>query len=147
LRKVEIDRNHQALEELRASFPDLTCDVSFDHPELDAVAEFPPQPGLSFEVSINLQNLDELHLNAGELWTSWFPCGDEEVFRAFIDAVSGVLSGRYRVVQEFVFGISTGAELQRPAGNAWETITGNTTMFPALIPWWRERTVLQNTGT
>jgi hypothetical protein len=34
---------------------------------------FPEQAGLSFAVSLNLQNVDELHLSAPGFWVEWFP--------------------------------------------------------------------------
>src|ERR1700730_16887430 len=49
---------------------------------------------------LNLPNEDELHLVVGKLfWCEWFPCIDPKKVQSFRDAVEGVLSGEYRVVE------------------------------------------------
>src|SRR2546430_16306552 len=113
-RRVEIERFNEALERIRRTFPNLRLEVEYDHPHVDASMDIPTQHGLAFEVTINLQNLDELHLSAGPLWVEWFPCGDARVFNNFMEAIVGLLSGRFRILEHLVGSSTAKAELQRP---------------------------------
>ena len=144
-RPIEIARFNEVIAIVRSEFPHLRIDVAENHPHVEALVEIPSQPGLDFDVCINLQNCDEFHLNAGEhFWVEWFPCNDPEVFQRYVEAVRGVLSGRFRIVEFFVFGRAIKAQLQRPSENgAWETIAtwGN---LGSLIPWKRERRIVTN---
>ena len=65
-------------EEIRALFPTLRMELQLDHPQLDLNMEARKQPGLAFDVNLNLQG-DELHLSAGSLWLEWFRSSDTEV--------------------------------------------------------------------
>jgi len=56
--------------------------------------DIPAQPGLSFEVHLNLQNRDELHLVASAFWCEWFPCSNPKKVERYIEAVSGLLVPR-----------------------------------------------------
>ncbi len=80
------------------------------------------QPGLRFDVTLALHNTDELWLGAGELWVSWFPCTSAEVVRQYREAVDGLLSGRYRIVEYRRWGRLVKAFLQRPNGPDWQNI-------------------------
>jgi hypothetical protein len=112
-----------AFNEIRESFPDLSCRIDREPAgglELELV--FPEQSGLSFEVSLNLQNDDELHLSAPGFWVEWFPCTKPDVLTQFIDAARGVLAGSHRILQYRRRGRLIKSYLQRPAGQSWETI-------------------------
>lgn len=129
---------------VRREFPLLRIEVETDHSELHAMAEIPAQDGLGFGVQINLQNNDELHLCVSHFWVEWFPCGDQEVFDRFLEALRGLLSGSFRIRESFVGNLAVKAELQRPKrGLSWETIAtwGN---LGVLIPWKRTRAYVQN---
>jgi hypothetical protein len=143
-RQIELGRFEQVLEIVRDRFPHLRMEVRDEGEHVDAAASLPFQPGLKFEVSINLQNQDELHLNAGEvLWVSWFPCGNQAVFEGFVAAVVGVLSGEYRIVEFFVLGQPLGAKLEQPIESGWKAVTGCSNLF-SFVPWPRSRHILQN---
>ena len=105
--------------------------------------DIPQQPGLDFDLRINLQNLDEMHMSAGALWVEWFPCGDQEVFNQFIEAATGLLSGSHRIVEYHVAGSPVKAELQRPTDAGWQKIAVWSN-FRALLPFRRKTRVLQN---
>lgn len=58
-------------ERVRAAFPALAMNLDL-HPEhVELALDIPAQPGLSFDVDLNLQNLDELHLSASALWVPY----------------------------------------------------------------------------
>ncbi len=137
-----MERFNEAVEGIRRAFPNLQLEVDDDHPHVDASVDIPTQPGLAFDVNINLQN-DELHLSAGEFWVEWFPCGDAAVFNNFMDAVVGLLSGRYRILEYLVGSTTARAELQRPSSAGWETIATRSTPL-IFLPWRRSTRVIRN---
>ena len=100
---IQVDREQviALLEGIRDAFPALRMDLRRDHPHLDLNVDVPAQPGLAFDVNLNLQG-DELHLSAGAFWPGRFPCTDPEVAERYRDAVSGLLSGRYRILEHLV---------------------------------------------
>ena len=143
-KKIEMQRFEDVLAVVRRDFPHLTIQVDRNHPHVDALAELPAQTGLDFQVSFNLQNADELHLNVSRLWVEWFPCRKQDVVDRFTDAVVGILSGRYRVVESYLLGSFAGARLQRPDGKGkWETIHRCTYLL-GFVPWLRSQRVVQN---
>ncbi len=144
-RRLEIDRFTEAVEIVRRRFPSLRLAVTYEHPHVHAAAELPAQPGLLFDVTIDLQNQDELHLGAGALWAEWFPCGEQEVFDGFIEAVLGLLSGDFRILEYRVGSTTTRAELQRPSDRGWQTLA--TYRKLCLLPWRRSTRVMQNRAT
>ena len=94
--------------------------------------DIPTQPGLRWAVNLNLQNRDELHFSVGNFWLAWFPCTDEAITEAYVDAVSGFLAGRYRVLEHYRGGKCVKAELQAPgAAGDWQTIGYNSSKW-----WW-----------
>ena len=140
--RLEIERFNEAVERIRQTFPNLRIEIASDHPHVNASLDIPAQPGLAFDVNINLQN-DELHLSAGEFWVEWFPCGDTAVFENFMDAVIGLLSGRYRILEYLVGSSTARAQLQRPSTVGWETIATRSTPL-IFIPWRRSTRVIRN---
>jgi|SRR5690348_5839900 len=112
-----------------------------DH--VDINVEVPVQPGLAYEVNLNLQG-DELHFSVGEgFWAEWFPCDDPDVEDRFVEAVVGFISGRYRIVETSAGGRPISARLERPSEDGWKTVTTWATMrFP--WPWGRSERILRN---
>ncbi len=131
-------------EAIQAAFPNLSMTIEADHAQVDVNVEIRRQPGLAFDVNLNQQS-DELHLGAGSFWLEWFPCTVPEVVEHYRDAVEGLLSGRYRIVEHKIGRIPVRAELQRPRGGRWEMI-GATGHWGVIIPWPRTKSVLQNPG-
>jgi hypothetical protein len=127
--------------QIHEAFPSLSMTVERTDPHVDIQVSIPQQPGLAFPVGLNLQG-DELHLNAGRFWLEWFPCTRPEVRRAFIEAVSGLLSGRLRIVEFYVGRRVVRAELQRPENGSWRAM--GTTFIGFWIPWRRSTRILQN---
>lgn len=130
------------LARLQHEFPSLRCEIDFNCPQTDASAEFPEQEGLDFEVSVNLQ-WDELHLNAASFWMEWFPCTDQRVAERFFEAVRGLLSGEYRIVEHFLFREPVKAVLQRPEASRWKSIASWRNL-DSLIPWPRRKRIIRN---
>jgi hypothetical protein len=145
--KTPVDRAQiiALFEGIRAEFPTLQTQLQPEHAHVDLNMDIRKQPGLAFDVNLNLQG-DELHLSAGSFWLEWFPCTDPAVTAQYRDAVTGLLSGRYRILEYFAWNRSVRAELQSPAGNSWQTI-GTSSNLWRLVPSRRTTRVLQNTST
>ena len=132
-------------EGIQSAFPNLHMHVQGEHPHVDLMLDIPRQPGLVFPVNLNLQG-DELHLSAGPFWLEWFPCTDSEVVARYRQAVVGLLSGEYRILEHLVGKRTVKAQLQRPDGEKWETI-GTSFGIGGVLPWRRSTRVLQNLGS
>jgi hypothetical protein len=61
----------------------------------------PVQPGLSHEVRLYLQNRDELGFSASHFHTDWFPCTKLDRVFKYLDAGTGFLSGRSRILEHY----------------------------------------------
>jgi hypothetical protein len=146
MRVVEAERFAEAVAAIRARFPTLHIDVEAEPRDVDALATIPAQGGLEFEVGMNLQNLDELHLTASHLWVEWFPCGEPAVFQRFLEAAIGLISGQYRILESYVLGKAVKAELQRPIQEDWETVA-TWSNLGTLLPLPRSIRVVQNSGS
>lgn len=134
-------------EDLRSELPGLRIEINPDDPNVEISVEIPQQPGLAFDVHLNFQNSDELHLGAGDVfWCSWFPSSDAEVIKRYHEAVLGVISGQYRIVEYRRWGYRVRATLQAPGPEGWQTVARSAAGFLSLIPFrWGERDrVLQN---
>jgi len=123
----------QLLNDIRSAFPHLEIKLESDHPHVDLNLDIPQQSGLKFDVNVNLQG-DELHLSAGHFWLEWFPCSDPTVIQAFREAVCGLLSGEFRILEYYRGRRAIKAELQRPSGEGWQTI-GTWSVLSLPIPW------------
>jgi hypothetical protein len=133
----------KVLEEIRAEFPHLRMGLDLNPAYVDLLLDIPRQPGLAFDVQLNLQH-DELYLDVGEgFHVSWFPCTDAAVVERFRRAVRGLLTGSFRIVEGYRGDRCVRAELQEPVGGGWKTIA---TWSGLHVPWPpRVRTrVLQN---
>src|SRR5262245_41140783 len=107
-------------------------DLQQEHAHVDLNMDSREQPGLAFDVNLNLQG-DELHLSAGSFWLEWFPCTDPDVVARYRDAVTGLLGGRYRIVEHLVGNRPVKAELQSPVGDSWQTV-GTWSNLRRLVP-------------
>ncbi len=112
----------EAFAEIRIQFPSLEMKKNSCDP-VELSIDMPVQAGLKYAVNLNLQNRDELHFSVENFWLEWFPCTDRSRVEAYIDAVSGFLSGRYRILEHYRGNKCTKAELQTPLeGGGWRTI-------------------------
>lgn len=130
-------------ERIRAAFPALVMNLDLHPTPVELALDIPTQPGLLFSVDLNLQNLDELHLSASRLWVSWFPCTNPKKVDSYFQAVSGLLSGEFRILEHWRGKRSVKAELQAPIHSGWKTIAGSSVLLS--IPWPLKRVkVVQN---
>lgn len=123
--------------------PNLTMRIHIDEP-VELCMDILKQAGLKFDVHLNLQNNDELHLVIGNFWCEWFPCTKEEKVEQYIDAALGLLSGRYRILEHYHGKKAIKAELQVPENDGWKT-TATWETFWLPFPWLkRDERILQN---
>jgi hypothetical protein len=118
----EFETALSTFEKLRGTFPALSMNLDLRPAHVDVAMDIPAQPGLCFEVHLNLQNLDELHLVASAFWCEWFPCTNPKKVERYIEAVSGLLSGEFRILEHWRGRRPVKAQLQRPSGSDWENI-------------------------
>jgi hypothetical protein len=118
----QFDIAFSTFEKLRAAFPALSMNLDLRPAHMDLAMDIPAQPGLSFNVHLNLQNLDELHLSVSVFWCEWFPCTKPEKVERYVEAVSGVLSGEFRVLEHWRGRRPVKAQLQRPCRGGWENV-------------------------
>ncbi len=97
---VNQDEIVQLLNEIRNAFPHLEMKMEHDRPDVDLNLDIPQQDGLKFNVNVNLQG-DELHLSAGHFWLEWFPCSNLHIVEEFREAVLGLLSGEFRILEYY----------------------------------------------
>ncbi|MCA3056581.1 MAG: hypothetical protein ING30_06150 [Burkholderiales bacterium] len=131
-----------AFERVREAFPSLEV-VEDTATQVDVSLDIPVQPGMKHHVHLNLQNIDELHFNVGSFRLAWFPCTDSANVEYYVEAVTGFISGRLRVLEHYRGKRCIKAELQAPANGGWNTI-GTTTRLSLPIPSRIEQRVISN---
>jgi hypothetical protein len=128
-------------EAIRASFPHLKMELKRNDKQVDLRMHIPRQRGLAFDVNVNLRG-GQLHLRAGACTLKWFPRTSADVVARFREAVQGVLSGNFRIVEHCRLGRPIRAELQKPQLHSWQTIG---TWRRLHLPWGKKSLqVLQN---
>ena len=124
----------EAFSRIGARSPGLAMKQDMSAP-VELSIEIPVQPGLKYAVHLNLQNRDELHFSVENFWLEWFPCTDPSRVEAYIETVSGFLSGHYRILEHHRGRRCTRADLQKPApGGGWTTI-GTTVHWGLSFSW------------
>lgn len=129
---AELTIAREAIAEIAARFPSLQMIEEPDAP-VELSIRIPVQDGLSHDTWLALQNNDELHFLVGNFWLEWFPCSKPSRAREFIAAVSGFLSGEYRVLEHYHGNRCVKAQLQAPNGAGWQTVGTWSTLF-SLLP-------------
>jgi hypothetical protein len=120
-------------EKIRAAFPALTMNLDLHPAHVELAMDIPVQPGLSFKVWLDFQNGDELTLSASRFWYEWFPCTNQKIVDAYLEAVLGLLSCRLRILEHWRGGRILKAQLQPPRDDRWKSIATSTNIA-ALIP-------------
>ena len=111
----------RAFGEIAKRFPALQMIEEPDAP-VEISIHLPVQPGLKYTVWLALQNDDELHFSVEHFWLEWFPCTDPLRVERYVRAVTGFISGDFRILEFSCFGHCFKAKLQAPNGDGWETI-------------------------
>jgi hypothetical protein len=132
--REEFEIASATFERIRAAFPTLTMDLDVHPAHVELGMEIPVQPGLSFKVWLDFQNGDELTLSASHFWYEWFPCTNQKTVDEYVEAVSGVLSGRFRVLEHWRGGRVVKAQLQSPRNDKWKSIATSINIS-SVIPW------------
>ncbi len=131
-----------ALAKIREAFPALEVVTDASAP-VELSVDIPVQAGLKHCINLNLQNVDELHFSVGSFWLEWFPCTDPAKVEAFVNAVVGFISGRFRVLEHYRGARCIKAELQEPIQSGWHTIgVWSKLHFP--FPWQTVKRVVSN---
>ena len=119
--------------EIAKRFPKLNMVENRSDP-VEISITIPVQPGLSHQVWLCLQNGDELGFSAGHFYNEWFPCTKQETVERYIDAVSGLISGRLRILEHWRGRRTVKAQLQSPDDGKWVSIATSANIS-ALVPW------------
>jgi hypothetical protein len=133
-KRVDVDEAIILFRSFEAAFPQYAMTLDLNHREVEVSMDIRAQEGLPFPLNLNLQG-DELHICAGEhFWLEWFPCTDPLVFNAYQEAVRGLLSGRFRILEHYRGQRAFKACLQRPSEDRWESI-GTWSRLHLWLPW------------
>jgi len=137
-----LDIASDTFKKIESSFPDLKFNYDFNHKYVDMSVDIPKQKGLDFDINLNLQT-DELHISTKHFWGSWFTIKNPEVVQLYLDAVIGLLSGKYRIVQYWDGDTLAKSLLQKPVGDKWTTVfTDRKKLF--FLSLFCSQTVIQN---
>jgi hypothetical protein len=138
------DIARRVFSEIAKRFPNLNMVENRGEP-VEISITMPVQPGLSHEVWLCLQNRDELGFSVGHFYHEWFPCTKSDRVEKYLDAVTGFLSGKYRIVEHYKGAKCYRAQLQKPEGDRWRTAASWATIW---IPLSFRKVVrdLRNTG-
>ena len=149
---MEHKRNHPValdiFNRIQNEFPNLSMELDSDPSvPVDLLFTINKQDGLEFDISLNLQNFDEIHLSTCHIDCSFFPITKENVSETIINSVKGIISGNYRVVQiKNKKGKTIKSLLQRSEGDKWITTYRSFENFR--FPWTRvEHKVYRNNHT
>jgi hypothetical protein len=141
----ELEIALSAFENLRGRFPALSMNLDLRPSNVDALMDVPAQPGLSFRVRLTLQNRNELCLVVSNSYEwIWLPCSSPSQVEGYIEAVSGLLSGEFRILEHWRGRKVVKAQIQRPDGGAWKNVATFSDLL-AVVPWPRKTfKVVQN---
>jgi hypothetical protein len=93
----------------------------------DIAVTFPRQTGLAFDVCCYLSD-DILNLTAHNFWGEWFPCNHSDVERRFVESVTSLLRGEWRLVEARRGDRVIWTKLERPEGTKWRTVYSHRTL-------------------
>lgn len=118
---------------IRESLLQLEMEIDYEPDHVELSMDIFEQPGLDFDINLNLQNNDELHISTKHIDCALFPADSENVAKEFSNWVIGLVNGNYRIVKYSKNGKLFKANLQRPEGKNWKTVY---TEFNSLkMPW------------
>ena len=123
-----------AVAEIQARFPNLSIRRNENDPvEISIV--IPVQPGLKHKIWLGLQNNDELSFGVSHLQVEWFPCTDNSRVEGYIAAVTGFITGEWRIVEHFRGDRCIKAQLQKPLRDGrWKTEATHSKLWWSFFP-------------
>ena len=89
-------------------------------PQVELLMRVPPQPGLSFELMLGLQNSDELNIGFEEFWSYFFPYADKR--QIVSDALDALAAGDCRLATHTQLGSVVKRVLEQRANGKWQPI-------------------------
>ncbi len=87
---------------------------------MELLMSVPQQPGLSFELTLGLQNNDELNLGFEKLWSFFFP--DEKKWHLVSDVLDAIAAGECRLATHEQFGWVVKRVLEQRSDGTWRPI-------------------------
>ena len=127
-KKTDRDRVPHLIELARRSFVALAeayhLKLEWDvNEQVELGAWLRRQPGLDWDLWLNLQNGDEIGIQHDFFYVEWFPADDPVAQSAFTATVEGLFSGAVRLKCSFGQDSSRPyrVEFQREAGDGWST--------------------------
>jgi hypothetical protein len=117
---IEIAEN--SFKRIREANPQLVMEVESSTKGIELEMNVRKQPGLDFDVLLDLQNRDELHLHITPFWGEWFSSTDPVRVKEYESAVNGMLSGLYRLKVINRRGNAVKAILQAPSNSSWRSV-------------------------
>jgi hypothetical protein len=120
---VKRPRSHAA--EAEALFREIAAQAKLsiervDEPQVELLMRLPKQAGLAFDVTLGLQNADELNLGVDAFWSSIFPF--PRVQEDFRRVALEFLAGRSRIAEFSRRGRVFKQVLQAPDGGGWRRV-------------------------
>jgi hypothetical protein len=91
-----------------------------DEPNVELLMRVPPQPGLSFELTLGLQNSDELNVGFGGFWSYFFPY--ESKRQLVSDTLDAFVVGDCRLAIHAQLGGVVRRVLEQRFSGAWQPI-------------------------
>jgi|GEM_PF-341404 len=113
---------HQVLglfRKLVEEFPECTMSILDQDSETPLALTIMEQPGIPRRIILDLQKKNVLNLTIGPVWLTWSPCDRPVVREEFYNTVSGLLAGRYRLVEYRRDNDLVLARIQRLQGEKW----------------------------
>ena len=133
----------KTFKEIKNQFPELTMKLDYEHQYVDLSMDIPKQNGIDFEINLNLQNEDELHISTDFISCQLFSAESQELVDFFFECVVGIIKGEYRILQFVKKEKVYKSFLQKPNGEKWETIYKGYERFK--MPWTKtNENIIQN---
>jgi hypothetical protein len=91
-----------------------------DEPNVELLMRVPPQPGLSFELLLGLQNRDELNIGFEGFWSYIFPFEQKRDLVASL--LEGIVTGECRLAIHRQFGLVVRRVMERRTNDTWKPV-------------------------
>ena len=103
--------------------------------EVELLMTVPRQEGLLFELTLGLQNGDEINIGFSEFWSYIFPYPSVKSHVATL--LDGIVTGDTRLVTKSQFGRTVSRTLEYLEGDAWAT--GYRQLSGLAVPFFKSR--------